>query len=314
MQRAYQPFGEGGGARHADSARRWAPWAGAAIAASCAAYLALSEVSPLTGRRRLLLLSAERERALGDAALQAVVRRAGGQGRLLPPASAATRRVHAVARRVVRSAKATLREAGQGRALDGLRWTFVVVDSPQVNAFALPNGAVVVYTGLLQRFSDDSELATILAHEVAHVVCRHAAEKISYHSAISLGVGVATNFLNMGAGWAHGLAQLALELPFSRECELEADAVGLRVMSRACFDPSAAPRSMARLDALVAGARGGGGAAASAGDYLSTHPPSAARVAALRDAQPLAQQVYEEAGCARKSQQWRMAMRDEGLL
>ena len=75
------------------------------------------------------------------------------------------------------------------------------------------------------------------------MTCRHAAEKISYHSCISLVISLAAGMLNVGPGLAHTFSQLALELPFSRECELEADAVGLRIMSRACFEPSAAPRA-----------------------------------------------------------------------
>ena len=114
------------------------------------------------------------------------------------------------------------------------------------------------------------------------MTCRHAAEKISYHSCISLVISLAAGMLNVGPGWAHAFSQLALELPFSRECELEADAVGLRIMSRACFEPSAAPRAMARLDQLAhgggSGGGGGGGVAGAVSSYLSTHPPSQARV------------------------------------
>jgi predicted Zn-dependent protease len=268
----------------------------------------------MTGRRRLMLLSRAQERALGEATFRQMLRQAGARNRLLPTGHAASRRLQGVAKRVVRAASDLLGEAGHSGALDGVKWSFAVVDEPStVNAFALPSGAVVVYTGLLQRFPGDAELATIVAHEVAHVTCRHAAEKISYHSCISLVISLAAGMLNVGPGLAHTFSQLALELPFSRECELEADAVGLRIMSRACFEPSAAPRAMARLDQLAhgggSGGGGGGGVAGAVSSYLSTHPPSQARVKALHDGQTGALELYEGAGCSQRRQGWRMSMK-----
>ena len=98
-----------------------------------------------------MLLSRAQERALGEATFRQMLRQAGARNRLLPTGHAASRRLQGVAKRVVRAASDLLGEAGHSGALDGVKWSFAVVDEPStVNAFALPSGAVVVYTGLLQ--------------------------------------------------------------------------------------------------------------------------------------------------------------------
>ena len=127
-------------------------------------------------------------------------------------------------------------------------WSFVVIDSPQCNAFCLPGGYICVFSGLLRLLPDDDELATVLAHEIAHVVARHSAEKVSTSVAGAL-VSFALSVVLGGGSW-NKTVSLGLELPFSRRIESEADAIGLAIMARACYNPTAAPRVFQKLGAL----------------------------------------------------------------
>ncbi|MGH8166484.1 MAG: M48 family metallopeptidase, partial [Woeseiaceae bacterium] len=127
-------------------------------------------------------------------------------------------------------------EAGQ--------WEVSVFADDQVNAFALPGGKIGVYQGLLSVAENQHQLATVVAHEIAHVLSRHSNERISTQYATSTGLELAsavagqatpvkqTLFGLLGVG-----AQVGILLPFSRSQESEADLVGLELMAKAGFDP-----------------------------------------------------------------------------
>ena len=260
---------------------------GVALAAAAVAGAALAtERTPYTGRRRLVLLSRQQERSLGERALREATRGA----RVLAPDHPLAARVRKIGSRVAAAARSPDAEA-PAVARD-VQWRFYVVDAPMANAFALPNGAVVVYTGLLRLFPNDAELGMVIAHECAHVCLRHSAEKASTASVLSalrLAVGVLTGG---DFAWAAGaVAVLGVEMPFSREMEREADAVGLRLLARACYDPRVAPRVFETL----ARAEGGNGASGKVSRWASTHPPHAERTAALRAAQRDAAKIATEA-------------------
>ena len=155
-----------------------------------------------------------------------------------------------------------------------LPWTFTVVDSPAINAFALPGGYVYVTRGLLAYLDDESELAGVLGHEIGHVTARHAAQAYTRQAQASLALTVLSIFVpgtrpfaDVGAG---GLGVLFLR--HDRAAELEADRLGVEYGSAAGWDPSGVPRflaTLARVDALSE--RG-------VPNWLSTHPAPEARV------------------------------------
>jgi predicted Zn-dependent protease len=163
-----------------------------------------------------------------------------------------------------------------------LRFTFTVLDTPLVNAFALPGGYVYITRGLMALADDEAELAGVLAHEIGHVTARHTAERY--------GQGVAATLINIGAGLLIGdagatqalgtVSTLALR-SFSREQEYEADLLGVRYLTRAGYDPAAMASFLNRLRAnsrLQAEMRGTPGKA-DAFDFMATHPRTADRIA-----------------------------------
>ncbi|GAA0156286.1 metalloprotease [Lithospermum erythrorhizon] len=165
--------------------------------------------------------------------------------------------------------------------LEGLNWEVVVVNEPVVNAFCLPGGKIVVFTGLLEHFRSDNEIATIVGHEVAHAVARHSAEGITKNLWFAIVQLVLYQFVMPDL--VNTISSLFLRLPFSRRMEMEADYIGLLLIASAGYDPRVAPTVYEKLDKVT-----GGNSALS--DYLSTHPSGKKRAQLLAHAK-----VMEEA-------------------
>lgn len=164
--------------------------------------------------------------------------------------------------------------------LDGLNWEILVVNEPVVNAFCLPGGKIVVFTGLLEHFRTDAEIATIIGHEVGHAVARHAAEGITKNLWVAILQLILYQFIMPDI--ANAMSVLFLRLPFSRRMEIEADYIGLLLMASAGYDPRIAPRVYEKLGKLTGDS--------ALRDYLSTHPSGKRRAQLLAQAQ-----VMEEA-------------------
>jgi predicted Zn-dependent protease len=168
-------------------------------------------------------------------------------------------------------------------------WRFAVLDSPQVNAFALPGGYVAVFAGMLKVTADEAQLATVLGHEVGHVTARHAAERIVAENAVALALRLGASLLAFGdtnlpadlvVALGGSAAEFGLIRPFGRGQELEADELGLRYMARAGYDPAASIAFWRRMTALDN--RGGGGVPV----FLSTHPAGERRIERLEELLP----------------------------
>jgi predicted Zn-dependent protease len=160
-----------------------------------------------------------------------------------------------------------------------LPWTFRVLDDPVVNAFALPGGFNYVTRGILAYFNSEAELAAVMGHELGHVTARHSAAQMTQQQLAGVGL-VAGLILVPDLQDYAGLAGAGLQLlflKFSRDDETEADALGLRYMYRAGYDPREMPRVYAMLNA-VSQASGGGRAPV----WLSTHPDPQNREQTIR--------------------------------
>jgi metalloendopeptidase OMA1, mitochondrial len=245
------------------------------LALSLAAATAACETVPVTGRSQLNLVDEDTEAKLGEQAFEEI--KAKSKISRDPEANALVKRV------ATRIAKASGHEAD---------WEVIVIDEPQVNAFALPGGKIAVYTGMLPVAKDEAGLATVMAHEVGHVIAHHGAERMSRSELISAGTSVLAGVLSgttgtnaqataavLGAGATYGL-----ELPFSRNQEYEADRIGLTLMAKAGYDPRAAVPFWQRM----AQASKGGGPP----EFMSTHPTDENRIKRLQDLMPEAMAHY----------------------
>ncbi len=188
--------------------------------------------------------------------------------------------------------------ASVGRDLPNAEWEFVVFESNDLNAFALPGGKVGIYTGLLKLVESDDELATVMGHEIAHVTSRHGAERASQQYAVA-GVGLAAAvameakdvdpakrnaiLAAYGAGSTVGVM-----LPYSRLHETEADTIGLRFAAGAGYDPRAAAAFWRKMVAANKGR-------AKPPEFLSSHPAEETRIKNLEQLAPKYLPVYEAA-------------------
>ncbi len=224
-------------------------------------------VNPATGQTGLMLVSPEREKQLGAEEHPKVIREFGGvydDPRVAGYAAAIGGRLAAVTEQ------------------PALGYTFTVLDSPIVNAFALPGGYVYITRGLMALAENEAELAGVLGHELGHVVARHSAQRQSTAILAQIGAGLlgaVTGSQTIGSIAASGAGVYLRS--FSRDQEFEADGLGIRYLTRAGYDPGAMSsflakmRENSRLDARMAGRDEN---EADAFDIMSTHPRTAQRV------------------------------------
>jgi predicted Zn-dependent protease len=173
-------------------------------------------------------------------------------------------------------------------AVKGYQWKFALIkDNEMVNAWALPGGKCAVYTGLLPVTENEDALAIVMAHEVAHVIARHGAERASHSMATAVIAGVAMSEMDKTdrtivlAAYGLGVA-----LPFSRTQESEADHIGLFIAADAGYDPR---------EAIPLWKRMGKAGKKAPTEFLSTHPSSESRIAKLRGWMPKAMMYYDNA-------------------
>lgn len=179
------------------------------------------------------------------------------------------------------------RSKGLGKELQGFAWEFNVVDDPTVNAFCMPGGKVVVYTGILKVTQNEDALAVVMGHEVAHALANHGNERMSQGLVAQLGLTsldlalsqkpAETRNLIMTAAGAG--AQVGVMLPFSRKHESEADEMGLYLMAMAGYNPAEAAPFWERMNKS-------GGSRPPA--FLSTHPDPTKRSERLKQLVPKA--------------------------
>jgi predicted Zn-dependent protease len=185
-----------------------------------------------------------------------------------------------------------------GEQMPNAKWEFVVFESKDVNAFALPGGKVGVYTGLLRLAESDSELAIVMGHEIGHVIARHGAERMSEGMVIAgigaIGGAVAEekydartrDLFLLAYGGATTLGRV---LPHSRNNESEADRMGAVYAAKAGYDPRAAITFWKKMSAQKEAEKSGAKLPA----WLSTHPSDGKRVTDLEAFMPQVVPVYE---------------------
>jgi predicted Zn-dependent protease len=205
-------------------------------------------------REQKLALSSRQELELGQQAYKEVLSDPEKYGRVLPSNSPETQRVRKVAGKLIQASEIKpLRREINLREGYRMEWEENVLDNPQVNAFCLPGGKIVVFLGILRVTRDDAQLATVLAHEIAHALAHHASERVAREQ-INSGIG--------GGFWSKA---------YDRAQESEADHIGLFLMTFAGYDPDEAVQFWQRMQQLS-------GQHGSLPEILSDHPSDARRI------------------------------------
>lgn len=240
---------------------------------------------PLTGRRQLSLMPAAQMQAMSYAQYSETLK-----GAKLSQDAENTAMVKRLGSRIQKAVEEYMTAKGLGGQLAGYQWEFNLVEDAQVNAWCMPGGKVVVYTGILPVAGSEEGLAAVMGHEIAHAIARHGDERMSQSMLQEFGGLALSTYLQDRPTetqqlWmtAYGVGStLGVMLPYSRTHESEADHMGLIFMAKAGYNPEAAVSFWERMAAK-------GGATP---EFLSTHPSDARRVADLKRLMPEALKQY----------------------
>ncbi len=210
--------------------------------------------------------------------------------------TADAQRVTKVGQKIKAAAEKYLNSIGQTQYLNGYQWEYHLVDSKEVNAWCMPGGKIVVYSGILPVTKDEAGLAVVLGHEVSHALANHGAQRMSAAELQQLGavaVGAAAGGQSAETQQiiqqAYGVgSNVAGMLPFSRAQESEADEIGLTLMAIAGYNPDQALVFWQRM-----AAQSGGSAPP---EILSTHPSDATRIAKIKSLIPKAKATAKKFG------------------
>jgi len=260
--------------------RRHIKWLPILLAGLFFAYQYFSSekfVNPETGRKSRVGMSTSQEAALGLQSYQQVL----AQSQAVPSGP----ELETVKRVASRLAAAT------GQAGANFQWQVSLIRDDKVNAFCLPGGKIVVYTGILPVAQNEAALATVLGHEMAHATSRHGSQRVfEQNLAQTAMTGLAVSLSDMdpdkqravmgalGAG-----AQYGVLMPFGRKQESEADEIGLTYMARAGYDPQESIRFWKRMESA---------SGSQPPEFLSTHPSHGTRIQQLESWMPKAMEEY----------------------
>jgi predicted Zn-dependent protease len=244
---------------------------------------------PLTGRKQLSLIPASQMLSMSYQEYGNFL-----NSNKLSPDTQATAMVKRIGGRIQGAVERYFREKHIEGSLAGYQWEFNLVEDKQVNAWCMPGGKVVVYTGILPITQTEVGLAVVMGHEIAHAVAEHGNERMSQGLLAQLG-GVALDVAledkpqETRELWqsAFGLgAQVGVLLPFSRTQESEADELGLTFMAMAGYDPREAVAFWQRMSANKGGQ--------APPEFLSTHPSDVTRIRQIQEHLPEALKYYTQ--------------------
>lgn len=242
---------------------------------------------PLTGRSALAMVSNDEIQPLVNEEYKKAV----AADKTLT-STADGQKVVRVGKKMAAAVEAYLISEGYQELVDGFDWEFNLLQSEQVNAWCMPGGKVAFYTGIMPITQDETGIAVVMGHEIAHAVASHSRERMSNGMAINMGMTAFSTALgqnptmmeqiflqSVGVGSELGM------LSFSRKHELEADEMGLIFMAMAGYDPREAPIFWERMSAA-------GGE--SPPEFLSTHPGPNRRIEKLNANMPKALEYYKQ--------------------
>ncbi len=241
---------------------------------------------PLTGRKQFKLLPESYVMELSLTSYKDFLK----TNPPMAPSTQAVQDVKAVGQKVSAAVNKYMNEHGFASRIKGYNWEFNAVDAKDVNAWCMPGGKVVVYSGLLPVSKDNAGLAVVMGHEIAHAIAGHGNERMSQMLAVQLG-GLSLEIAMQKQPQqtrdlfltAYGMGSTLGQLAYSRQHELEADRLGLIFMAMAGYNPERA-LSFWQDMAKVAGPKPPA--------FLSTHPSDAKRIALIKKYLPEAKKYY----------------------
>lgn len=241
---------------------------------------------PITGRKQLKLLPDSMIAEMGQTNYTTFLK----ENPAVSPPTRQSAEVTAVGIRISQAVEKYMKDNGLSKKIEGYKWEFNVVDSKEVNAWCMPGGKVVVYTGILPLTKDDAGLAVVMGHEIAHAIADHGNERMSQELAVqAAGIGLQvfmqqkpqqTQQIFMSA---FGVGSQLGILGYSRQHELEADKLGLVFMAMAGYDPERAITFWQEM------AKQGG---TKPPEFMSTHPSDEHRIAQIQAFLPEAKKYY----------------------
>ena len=237
-------------------------------------------VNPETGRKAHVGLSDSQEQLLGLQSFREVVSKSH-----IVQSGSDYDLVRKVASRLVRVVNTGSQQ---------YQWQIALIDNTTQNAFCLPGGKIVVYTGILPITQNEPGLATVLGHEIAHATSRHGAQRVFQQNAVNIALmGIQGSMSDLDPQAQRELfgllgvgAQYGVLLPFSRKHELEADQIGLTYMARAGYDPREAVAFWKRMMAATRDSN-------KPPELMSTHPADETRISQLEQLMPAAMEIYQ---------------------
>lgn len=264
----------------------WVPRAG--LIGTLLLILACATV-PVTERRSLSLVPDSELLSLSSQQYNEVLHKS-----KLSDDSAKVRMVRTVGERIARATEEFMKASGMEADLKNYKWEFnLIQDDKTVNAWCMPGGKVAVYTGILPLTQDDTGLAVVTGHEIAHAIAKHGNERMSEGLLVQLGgtalsvaltkQPAATSQIFMTAYGA--AANVGFLLPYSRLHESEADRIGLILMAKAGYDPREAIPFWQRMNQQGGGSR--------PPEFLSTHPAPETRISQIQALIPEAMKYYK---------------------
>ena len=260
----------------------------AILAAVTLFYLSCSTVA-VTGRKQLALIPSSQMLGMSYQEYDSFLK-----SHKLSSNAEQTQMVKRVGTNIQKAVEEYFQQQKMSSALKDYKWEFNLLESEEVNAWCMPGGKVVVYSGLLPVTQNEVGLAVVMGHEIAHAIAEHGRERMSQVLLVQLG-GVTLDQAMKNkpnqtrALWmtAFGVgAQLGALLPYSRLHESEADHLGLIFMAMAGYDPNSAVSFWERMAAKKEGQ--------SPPEFLSTHPSDETRIKKIKESIPEAMRYYKK--------------------
>lgn len=243
---------------------------------------------PITGRKQLNLLAESQMVEMSVTQYSSFL----AENTPLPSSDSQAQMVDRVGSNISAAVEKYLNENGHSKILEDFQWEFNTVDDPTINAWCMPGGKVVFYTGILPICKDEEGIAVVMGHEVAHAVARHGNERMSQQMGIQAAGTTLDAYLQTNPSEANDLFMQSFGfgagvgmLKFSRSHETEADKMGLIFMAMAGYNPRRAPEFWQEM-AKIGGEK--------PPELLSTHPSDETRVADLELYMPNALKYYEK--------------------